>query len=414
VNGGAAAADVTSSNSAAAATAVPAAALPGSWLGVLGGGQLGRMFSHAAQAMGYRVCVLDPQAGGPAGSVADEQFVAAYDDPAALERLGRLCAGVTTEFENVPAASLDALARYCPVRPGAAPVAITQDRILEKRFVRSCGFEVAPHALIAGPGDLQALDPALFPAILKTARLGYDGKGQAGVAGAAQAADAWRALGSVPCVLEQRLPLRRELSVIVARSAQGATAVYPVCENEHREGILAVTVMPARIDAAQARQASEIARTLAQRLEHVGVLCVELFELGDGRLVVNELAPRPHNSGHATIDACGTSQFAQQVRALAGMPLGEVRLLAPAVMLNLMGECWFASDRTPRPPRFEDLLAIPGAGLHLYGKTDPRAGRKMGHVTLLGTTIEQALDRAALAAACLGLAPGQIVQPRSS
>ncbi len=376
---------------------------PGSWLGVLGGGQLGRMFCQAAQSIGYRVCVLDPVSDGPAGAVADAQIAAAYDDADALARLAQRCAALTTEFENVPAPSLEALARSRPVRPAAAPVSIAQDRLQEKRFIRSCGIEVAPHAAIASAADLETLDPGLFPAILKTARLGYDGKGQVGVACAADAAAAWRALGGVECVLEQRLALRRELSVIVARAQDGATAAYPVFENEHRGGILALTLLPARIEPAQAEQACALALRLAQRLAYVGVLCVEMFELQDGGLLVNEIAPRPHNSGHATIDACSCSQFEQQVRTLAGMPLGEIRLLAPAVMINLLGELWFAPDGRPRDPDFARVLAVPGACLHLYGKGDPRPGRKMGHVTLLGPDLPAGRRRAAPEAGILGL-----------
>jgi 5-(carboxyamino)imidazole ribonucleotide synthase len=376
---------------------------PGSWLGVLGGGQLGRMFCHAAQSLGYRVCVLDPVPGGPAGSVADAQLVAAYDDAGALAGLAQRCAAVTTEFENVPAASLEALARSCPVRPGAAAVSIAQDRLREKAFIRSCGIEVAPHAPIAAAADLEGLDARLFPALLKTARLGYDGKGQAAVAGAGELAAAWRALGSVACVLEQRLPLRRELSVIVARGADGAAAAYPVCENLHRGGILAFTLLPARIAPAQSEKARALALRLAERLDYVGVLCVEMFELDDGRLLVNELAPRPHNSGHATIEACTCSQFEQQARALAGLPLGQIRLLAPAVMINLLGDLWFAPGGERRDPPFERVLAVPGACLHLYGKDEPRLGRKMGHVTVLGEDPAGALARAAVVAGMLGL-----------
>lgn len=380
---------------------------PGSWLGVLGGGQLGRMFCHAAQSLGYRVCVLDPLEGGPAGAVADQQIVAAYDDPGALARLGALCAAVTTEFENVPALSLELLARHCFVRPPAACVAVSQDRLAEKAFILSCGVDVAPHAPLVTDADLARIDPRLFPAILKTARLGYDGKGQLGVADVAGLAPAWRRLQGVACVLEQRLPLRRELSVLVARGADGATRVFPVSENEHRDGILAASILPARIDAAQARRAGELAVRIAEGLSYVGVLCTELFELDDGRLLVNEIAPRPHNSGHATIDVCVTSQFAQQARALAGLPLGEVRQLSPAVMLNLLGDLWFDGRGRDRTPAFERVLAVPGACLHLYGKAEARPGRKMGHVTVLGATDEQARERAAVVAGVLDMAlPG--------
>jgi 5-(carboxyamino)imidazole ribonucleotide synthase len=379
---------------------------PGTWLGVLGGGQLGRMFTHAAQSLGYRVCVLDPVPEGPAGSVADRHLVAAYDDPVALDQLALLCAAVTTEFENVPARSLERLSLTRAVRPRAEAVAIAQDRLREKAFLRSCGVEIAPHAPIADAAAARAPDATLFPAILKTARLGYDGKGQAAVAGPAQLAAAWQGLGALPCVLEQRLALRRELSVIVARGHDGASVTFPVCENEHRGGILARTWLPARIDAAAAQSARAIAVRVADGLDYVGVLCVELFELDDGRLLVNEIAPRPHNSGHATIEACASSQFDQQARALSGLPLGEPRLLSPAVMLNLLGELWFDARGEQREPAWNRVLAVPGACLHLYGKTEPRAGRKMGHVTVLAPSIAEAGERAAAVARILGLEAG--------
>jgi len=376
---------------------------PGNWLGVMGGGQLGRMFCHAAQSLGYRVCVLDPSADGPAGAVAERQIVADYDNAAALGELSGLCAAITTEFENVPSASLEQLAAVRPVRPGAAAVAIAQDRLREKAFIRSCGVPVAPHAPISSTAELAAADPALFPGILKTARLGYDGKGQLPVADARELVAAWRELKSVPCVLEKRLPLRRELSVLVARGADGATAIFPVNENEHRHGILAATLLPARIAPHQAERARAIAGAIASRLDYAGVLCVEMFELHDGELLVNEIAPRPHNSGHATIDACVTSQFGQQVRALAGLPLGDCSLLCPAVMLNLLGDIWFDDAGRERPPAFEQVLTIPGACLHLYGKDQARRGRKMGHVTVLGATLELAMTRAAAVANVLGM-----------
>lgn len=378
---------------------------PGAWLGVLGGGQLGRMFCQAAQSLGYRVCVLDPAADSPAGAVADAQITAAYDDPQALAALGARCAAVTTEFENVPARSLEILAQRTVVRPDATAVAIAQDRAREKDFVNACGVEVAPYVAIADERGLRAAaaSTALFPGILKTARLGYDGKGQVGVAEGAALEAAWRGLGAVPCVLERRLALRRELSVVVARGADGAVAAYPPCENEHRDGILAISVLPARIDAAQAARAQDMAARIAARLGYVGVLCVEMFELDDGRLLVNEMAPRPHNSGHATIDACSCSQFGQQARALAGMPLGEARPLAPAVMLNLLGDLWFDAGGAARAPDFAGVLGVPGACLHLYGKQEARRGRKMGHVTVVADTTAAALERARRLAALLGL-----------
>jgi 5-(carboxyamino)imidazole ribonucleotide synthase len=361
------------------------------------------MFGHAAQSLGYRVCVLDPVPQSPAGAVADHQIIAAYDDPSALDQMADRCAAVTTEFENVPAASLERLARTLPVRPRAQAVAIAQDRLREKAFIRSCGVEVAPYAAIDEGVPLHEIDATLFPGILKTARLGYDGKGQRPVDDARQLAEAWQGLRAVPCVLERRLPLRRELSVIVARGSDGATASFPVCENEHRNGILAYTRLPARIDASSARSARAIAVRIADGLEYVGVLCVEMFELADGRILVNEIAPRPHNSGHATIEACASSQFDQQARTLAGLPLGDTRLLTPAVMLNLLGDLWFDAKGIAQEPSWARALAVPGACLHLYGKTDPRPGRKMGHLTVLGETIEDASARADKLARILGI-----------
>jgi 5-(carboxyamino)imidazole ribonucleotide synthase len=360
------------------------------------------MFAYAAQPLGYRVCVLDPIPDSPAGRAADRHLLAAYDDAAALVELAQLCAAVTTEFENVPAASLEQLAQRRPVRPSAGAVAIAQDRLREKAFLRSCGAEVAPHAAVVAAAQVPAIDAGLFPGILKTARLGYDGKGQLAVADPGRLAGAWQALQAAPCVLEKRLPLRRELSVIVARGSDGAMASFPVCENEHRHGILARTWLPARIGPDLAQAAQALGARIAAGLEYVGVLCVELFELADGRLLVNEIAPRPHNSGHATIDACVSSQFEQQVRTLAGLPLGDPRLLAPAVMLNLLGELWLHGE-TVREPAWEQVLAVPGACLHLYGKPDPRPGRKMGHVTVLGETLAEAAARAEAVARILGI-----------
>jgi 5-(carboxyamino)imidazole ribonucleotide synthase len=376
---------------------------PGTWLGLLGGGQLGRMFCMAAQSLGYRVCVLDPGADSPAGGIADRHLQADYLDASALDELARSCRAATTEFENVPAGALERLARDIVVAPAAASVAIAQDRIAEKAFFRAAGVDVAPYCEVLAEADLLAADAALFPAILKAARLGYDGKGQARVADRSQALDAFRRFGGVPCVLEQRLPLALEVSVVVARGFDGASAAWPVSENAHRDGILAVSTVPARVDAEVARRATEATLAIVARLDYVGVLCVEFFVLADGRLVVNEMAPRPHNSGHYTIDACVTSQFEQQARVLAGLPLGSVHQHTPAVMLNLLGDCWFAADGTPREPDWASVLAHPGAKLHLYGKTEARRGRKMGHVTVLGPTLEACIATAASIERALGI-----------
>ena len=377
---------------------------PGSWLGLLGGGQLGRMFCMAAQSLGYKVCVLDPGRDSPAGAVADDHLCADYLDQAALAELARRCRAATTEFENVPAAALAFLAQHCAVSPEAASVAIAQDRISEKRFLAASGIAVAPHAVITEASDLDRLDARLLPGILKSARLGYDGKGQARVATLGEARAAWQAMGSVPCVLEQRLALKLEVSIVVARTRSGATTTFPVCENEHRGGILAASIVPARIDATLAQRAREAAIAVAAAMNYVGVLCVEFFVLDDGRLLANEIAPRPHNSGHYTIDACVSSQFDEQARVLAGQPLGDTTLLAPAVMLNILGDVWFDGERM-REPDWSSVLAVPGAKLHLYGKSEARRGRKMGHVTCVAATLAEALGRAAEVARVLGITP---------
>ncbi|WP_425570216.1 5-(carboxyamino)imidazole ribonucleotide synthase [Pigmentiphaga soli] len=362
------------------------------------------MFCHAAQSLGYRVAVLDPADDCPAGAVADLHLRAAYDDESALARLAERCAAVTTEFENVPAASLEFLAGRCQVSPDARAVGIAQDRIAEKTFIASLGVPVAPHLAVRSGADLQAAPASLYPGILKAARLGYDGKGQARVAGPAEAQAAFESFGGVPCVLEARLPLAFEISVVVARGFDGAAVTYPVAENVHRDGILAISTVPApSAPDALGRRAAAAALDIAAGLDYHGVLCVEFFALDGGRLVVNEIAPRPHNSGHYSIDACATSQFEQQARAMAGMPLGSPALLAPAVMLNILGDAWFAGGRQAEP-RWRDVLAVPSAKLHLYGKTEARRARKMGHVTCLGATAAEAGEAAAQAAAALGIA----------
>jgi 5-(carboxyamino)imidazole ribonucleotide synthase len=362
---------------------------PGAWLGLLGGGQLGRMFTMAAQSMGYRVAVLDPGDHSPAGTVADRHVRADYLDQDALATLAALCHGVTTEFENVPARSLEYLAGHCRVSPAAAAVAIAQDRIREKDFVRQCGVATAPYAVIRSPADVDAAPDALFPGILKVSRLGYDGKGQARIANRAAARAALDEFGGVPCVLEKLLPLELELSVVVARNERGESRTYPVAENEHARGILDSSIVPARVSAALASRAREAAVIIADRLGYVGVLCVEFFVLADDQLAVNEIAPRPHNSGHYTIDACITSQFEQQARVLAGLPLGSTELHCPAVMVNLLGEIWAHGE-----PDWTRVLEHPMAKLHLYGKTGARPGRKMGHVTCLGATAADAIATA--------------------
>jgi len=382
---------------------------PPTWLGVMGGGQLGRMFAQAAQAMGYRVAVLEPSADCPAGQVAERLVEAGYDDAAGLDALAAQCLAVTTEFENVPADSLSRLAESVFVAPGAHGVSVAQDRVAEKAFFVACapksGVMPAPHKVIASQADIDAIDDGLLPGILKTVRMGYDGKGQVRVRSREDVRAAFEAMGQVTCLLEKMLPLAYEVSVLTARGADGASVVYPIAENVHRDGILFTTTVPGpNVSADCARKAQEAARAIVAELGYVGVLCIEFFVLADGSLVVNEMAPRPHNSGHYTIDACVTSQFAQQVRAMARLPLGDCRQHSPAVMLNILGDVWFDGDsESAREPAWDQVLALPGANLHLYGKDDPRRGRKMGHVTFVAPTLAEAQQQQQAACAILGI-----------
>jgi len=385
---------------------------PPTWLGVMGGGQLGRMFAHAAQAMGYKVAVLEPSADCPAGQVAERLVQAGYDDSIALGQLAALCSAVTTEFENVPADSMNLLAQGSFVAPAGSCVAIAQDRVLEKRFFVDCaaksGVLPAPHKVIDSFEDIDAIGDDLLPGILKTVRMGYDGKGQVRVKSREDVRAAFESMGGVTCLLEKMLPLAYEVSVLTARGADGQSVVYPIAENVHRDGILFTTTVPGpNVSAECAQKAQDAARAIVAELGYVGVLCIEFFVLEDGSLVVNEMAPRPHNSGHYTIDACVTSQFAQQVRAMARLPLGDVRQHSPAVMLNILGDVWFDGDQAggnPREPAWDRVLALPGAFLHLYGKDDPRRGRKMGHVTFVAPTLAQAQEQLRAACAILGIA----------
>ena len=379
--------------------------LPGvATLGVMGGGQLGRMFVQAAQSLGYRTVVLDPDAESPAGAVAHQQIRADYLDPQGLAHLAEACDAITTEFENVPAQALAQLAATRTVAPAGSAVAKCQDRADEKAHFKASGVECAPYAVIRSEADLAAVDASLLPGILKTARMGYDGKGQARVRDRAELAAAFAAMKGVPCVLEQLLPLQLELSVIVARGADGQVVEFPVQQNLHRDGILAVTEVPApSVPADVQAKARASAARIATELGYVGVLCVEFFLLTDGRLLVNEMAPRPHNSGHYTLDACDITQFEAQVRALAGLPLSTPRLHSPVVMLNLLGDLWFDADGEERSPAWAQVLAIAGTHLHLYGKTSARPGRKMGHLNVTAATPELAAAAARQAAVLLGL-----------
>ncbi|MBN8505663.1 MAG: 5-(carboxyamino)imidazole ribonucleotide synthase [Burkholderiales bacterium] len=377
---------------------------PGSWLGMLGGGQLGRMAVHAAQRLGYRVAVLDPDLNSPAGSAADEHLCAPYEEPRALAQLAQLCPAISTEFENVPARVLAKLAESCFVAPAATAVAVCQDRAAEKAHFARSQVPCAPHAVLASSADCEAADAALLPGILKTATLGYDGKGQRRVRDRAELLTAFRELGGVRCVLEALLPLAAELSVVVARGQDGAMSLLPVQRNWHEDGILATTVAPATGVANECiAQAEQHARAIAEAMGYVGVLCIEFFVLEDGRLLANEMAPRPHNSGHHSIDSCSLSQFDLQVRALAGLPLPAVRQHSATVMLNLLGDLWFDAQGQQREPDWAGLLALEGTHLHLYGKVEPRRARKMGHLTLTAASAEDAAALARRAAALLRL-----------
>lgn len=379
--------------------------LPPATLGMLGGGQLGRFFVAAAHEMGFKVWVLDPDPHSPAGLIADRHLQAGYEDFAALDAMAEACAAVTTEFENVPAATLDYLAKFIPVRPGAQAVAVCQNRIVEKSFLRDNGLPHGPFAVIQSEADIAAADVSLYPAILKVARFGYDGKGQARVANAAEALHAFHQFKGEPCVLEQMLSLDYEVSVVLARDENGKVKCFPTVENQHSRGILDVSIAPARASACQRDTAQEYAERIAERLGFIGTLAVEFF-VSRGQLYVNEMAPRPHNSGHHTIDACVVSQYDQQVRALCGIPLGEPRQHSASVMVNLLGELWFEGGDPHgryREPDWSVLHAVPGLRLHLYAKHHARHGRKMGHFTVVGDDAADVLAKAMAARAAIGI-----------
>ena len=387
-------------------------------LGVMGGGQLGRMFVQAAQRVGYVTAVLDPDPQSPAGLISHHHILSSYTDAQGLAKLAELSDAITTEFENVPASALQTLAASRPVAPGAAAVAIAQNRIEEKsHFMASAdaaglGTDVscAPYAVIATQAELAAVEPALLPGILKTARMGYDGKGQVRAQNRTTLAEAWAELGQVPCVLEKMLPLRAEFSVIVARAWSGEIVSFAPQRNVHVGGILAVThAYEQNMAAGHAIRALAATKSIAAHIGYVGVLCVEFFVVDDGSagggLVVNEMAPRPHNSGHYTMDACDVSQFDLQVHAMAGLPLPQPRQHSPAIMLNLLGDIWLGADGEAHTPDWQAVLALPGTHLHLYGKTDARVGRKMGHLTITGSDVAAVQTVARRAATVLAL-PG--------
>lgn len=361
--------------------------LPGATLGVLGSGQLGRMFAIAARRMGYRVHTLSPDEDTPTGQVADLEIQAPYDDLDAVRKFARGVSVVTFEFENVPAATAQAAAEHAPVRPAGRVLHTTQHRIREKTFLQQAGFPLTPFRTVETAEDLaKAVKDLGAPAILKTADFGYDGKGQARVESADGAEAAWTSIGRAPAVLEQFIPFECEVSVVAARGADGACVDWGVIENQHRRHILDVSLAPARIAPEIAGRAREIAHRVLEALDVIGVLCVEFFVEPGGRLLINELAPRPHNSGHLTVDASATSQFEQQLRAVCGLPLGSTELLRPAAMANLLGDLWAAGE-----PDWPAALKCPQVKLHLYGKLEARPGRKMGHMTALAADVETAL-----------------------
>lgn len=368
--------------------------LPPAMLGILGGGQLGRMFATAAKTMGYRVTVLDPDRNAPAADFADVHLCAPYNDHAALRELAETCAAVTTEFENVNADSMRWLAQHVPVSPSGDCVAIAQDRILEKAWIRKAGLATAPYLAIETVEGLNHDLSPYLPGILKTARLGYDGKGQVRVKTAEEARTAYADLGGQPCVLEKMMPLELEVSAIVTRTNAHEVAVFPLAENRHAKGILDVSIVPAQVSTELAVKAQHMAVQLADALDYVGVLAVEFFVVSGPHgqeLVINEIAPRPHNSGHYTIDACLTSQYEQQVRAMCGLHPGKTDLLSPIVMVNLLGDTWKDDGGEPN---WDVLMQAPNAHLHLYGKREARPGRKMGHFCVLAESAEAALAQA--------------------
>jgi 5-(carboxyamino)imidazole ribonucleotide synthase len=371
--------------------------LPGSVVGVLGSGQLGRMFAIAARRMGYRVHTFSPDADTPTGQVADVEVIASYDDLDAVRQFARDVNVVTFEFENVPAATAAAAEEFAPVRPAGRILHTTQHRIREKTFLSGAGLPLTPYRTIHSSDDLaRAVADFGTPSILKTADFGYDGKGQVRLSAPAAAESAWTSIGRVPAVLEAFIPFEREVSVVAARSSTGDFTDWGVVENRHVNHILDVTIAPAPVSTDVARRAREITRTVLDTLGVVGVLCVEFFVQPNGDLLINELAPRPHNSGHFTFDASLTSQFEQQLRAVCGLPLGATDLLCPAAMANLLGDMWTAKD-----PDWAAAAAFPDVKLHLYGKLAPRPGRKMGHLTALAADPETALRDVLAARAAL-------------
>lgn len=360
--------------------------LPGATIGMLGGGQLGRMFTTAAQTLGYNVVVLDPDTNSPAGIIADQHICAKYTDELALKQLADLCDAITTEFENIPASTLAFLEKKTIVHPSSKALASTQNRIIEKEFIASLGIPIAPFVAIRSSDDIdKSLSDFQFPAILKLANFGYDGKGQVVCQTIEDVRNAFNSLDQAECVLEQRINLEREVSTVLARSQSGEINNFPVAENVHVNGILHSTTVPSQLAQSQTEIVTQMADKIAAGLNYVGVMAVEFFISKKGDVLVNEIAPRPHNSGHFTLDACLTSQFEQQVRMLCGLPAGNSDLIEPVVMINILGDVWGNST-----PHWDSLLSKPDINLHLYGKKEARIGRKMGHFNVLSSTLDRA------------------------
>ncbi len=377
------------------------AILPGATLGVMGSGQLGRMFAIAARRMGYRVHTFSPDSDTPTGQVADLETAADYGDEAKVREFAKSVAVITFEFENVPSQTIEWAAAHCRVRPAGKVLHICQHRLREKEFLAAAGIPVAPFRKIETAVELAAAVAEIgLPGVLKTAAFGYDGKGQRKLRAGDDLAEAWRPFEGQPAVLEKFITFEREISVIVARGIDGSMTTWPVCENEHAHHILDVTLCPARLPGRVADRAVELARSIALALDLTGVLAVEMFLLSDGGIVVNELAPRPHNSGHFSFDASVTSQFEQQVRAVCGLPLGSTESLRPAAMANLLGDAWADGE-----PNWAGAAAFPAVKIHLYGKTSPKPGRKMGHLTAFGNSVEEAAATVRAARAALTRRP---------
>jgi 5-(carboxyamino)imidazole ribonucleotide synthase len=373
------------------------AILPGAVLGVMGSGQLGRMFAIAARRLGYRVHTFSPEYDTPTGQVADKEVTASYDDEAAVRAFAREISVLTFEFENIPSRTVAWAAEHCPARPSGEVLHICQHRLREKEFLAGAGVPVAPFRRIETAAQLQAAAADIgLPGVLKTAAFGYDGKGQRKLAPGDDLAAAWQPFAGNPAVLEKFVHFEREISVLVARAMNGAITTWPVCENEHANHILDITYCPARIPEQVANRARALAEKIATALNLVGVLAVEMFLLADGDIVVNELAPRPHNSGHFSFDASVTSQFEQQVRAVCGLPLGSTDSLRPAAMANLLGDLWDGAE-----PDWAAALTDPEVKLHLYGKAMPKPGRKMGHLVAFGDNVSAAAEKVRAARAAL-------------